>query len=428
MAVSARPEALSRAAAVEGYGNRWGIAAAGVVMQIALGAVYAWSVFRIPLTKAFGWTISQVTLTFTIAILMLGFAAFVGGLWMRKSGPRRVAIAAGILYGAGVFLASFSGGHLYWLYFSYGFLGGIGLGLGYIVPVATLVKWFPDKRGMITGIAVAGFGAGALITAPIATRLIANVGVLKTFAILGIAYFIAVTVAALFIKDPPQGFVPAGWKPSAAQTKQRTARDYTLGEALGKWQWYALWAMLFLNTSAGISIISQAAPMAQEITRVSAAVAAGMVGIISIANGSGRFLWAWLSDAIGRRAVFFTMFLIQAVVFALIPHVTGFGLFTTLAFIVLLCYGGGFGTMPAFAADYFGATNVGSIYGLMLTAWGFAGVLGPMLIANIRQTTGHYSQALYAISVIVLVGSVLPLIVRPPKSEARDEVTQPRAA
>src|SRR6185369_14532147 len=183
-----------------------------------------------------------------------------------------------------------------------------------------------------------------------------------------------------------------------------------LGEALGKWQWYALWAMLFLNTSAGISIISQAAPMAQEITRVSAAVAAGMVGIISIANGSGRFLWAWLSDAIGRRAVFFTMFLIQAVVFAVIPHVTGFGLFTTLAFIVLLCYGGGFGTMPAFATDYFGPTNVGSIYGLMLTAWGFAGVFGPMLIANIRQSTGHYSQALSVIAGIVLVSAVLPLI------------------
>jgi MFS transporter, OFA family, oxalate/formate antiporter len=428
MAISARAHAFNRAAAVENHANRWGIAAAGVVMQIALGAVYAWSVFRIPLTKTFGWTISQVTLTFTIAILMLGFAAFAGGLWMRKSGPRRVAVAAGILYGAGVFLASFSGAHLYWLYFSYGFLGGIGLGLGYIVPVATLVKWFPDKRGMITGIAVAGFGAGALITAPIATSLIKNVGVMKTFALLGIAYFIAVTAAALFIKDPPQGFAPAGWQPSAAQTKQRTARDYTLGEALGKWQWYALWAMLFLNTSAGISIISQAAAMAQEITRVSAVVAAGMVGIISIANGSGRFLWAWLSDAIGRRAVFFSMFLIQAVVFALIPHVTGFGLFTTLAFIVLLCYGGGFGTMPAFAADYFGATNVGSIYGLMLTAWGFAGVLGPMLIANIRQNTGHYSQALYVISVIVLVSAGLPLMTRPPKSEMRDEITHGRAA
>lgn len=397
--------------------NRWGIAVAGVIMQIALGAVYAWSVFRIPLTKSFGWTIKEVTFAFTLAILMLGFAAFVGGVWMRRSGPKTVAIVAGCFYGAGVFLASFSGGHLYWLYFSYGFLGGIGLGLGYIVPVATLVKWFPDRRGMITGIAVAGFGAGALITAPIATRLIASVGVLKTFAILGIAYFFGVTIPALFMKDPPAGFAPAGWKPSAAQTRQRAIRDYTLTESLGKWQWYALWGMLFLNTSAGISIISQAAPMAQEITHVSAALAAGMVGIISIANGSGRFLWAWLSDGIGRRAVFLSMFLVQAVVFWAMPHVSSFGVFTTLAFIILLCYGGGFGTMPAFATDYFGPTNVGSIYGLMLTAWGFAGVFGPMLIAGIRQSTGHYARALDVIAIVVLVSAVLPLLTHPPKEE-----------
>ncbi len=348
---------------------------------------------------------------------------------MRRSGPKRVAIASGILYGAGVFLASFSGGHLYWLYFSYGFLAGIGLGLGYIVPVATLVNWFPDKRGMITGIAVAGFGAGALITAPIASRLIVSVGVLKTFAILGIAYFIAVTGAGFFVKDPPPGYAPAGWKPSAAQTRQRAARDLTLQEALTRWQWYALWGMLFLNTSAGISIISQAAPMAQEITHVSAAIAAGMVGIISIANGTGRFLWAWLSDAIGRRAVFASMFLIQALLFWLMPHVTGFGLFTTLAFGILLCYGGGFGTLPAFATDYFGPTNVGSIYGLMLTAWGFAGVFGPMLIARIRQSSGSYSSALTMIAVVTLVAAVLPLITRPPHTEAEEAVmSKPRAA
>ncbi|MCU1310735.1 MAG: major facilitator superfamily 1 [Candidatus Angelobacter sp.] len=411
--------------------NRWSVAVAGVIMQIALGAVYAWSVFRIPLTKAFGWTITEVTFTFTLSILVLGFAAFVGGLWMRKVGPRKVAITAGIFYGAGVFLASFSGGHLWWLYFSYGLLGGIGLGLGYIVPVATLVKWFPDKRGMITGLAVAGFGAGALITAPIATRLIVSVGVLKTFAILGIAYFIAVTFGALFMKDPPPGYVPPGWTPSAAEQRQRAAQDFTLRHALSTWQWYALWALLFLNTSAGISIISQAAPMAQEITGVSAATAAGMVGIISIANGAGRFLWAWFSDLVGRRWVFLAMFLIQAVIFYLMPRATTFSTFTTLAFIVLLCYGGGFGTMPAFAADYFGTKDVGSIYGLMLTAWGFAAVLGPTLIATIRQRTGAYSEALTVISFIVLVAAVIPLIIRPPTSgaaPARTREPSPRAA
>jgi len=408
--------------------NRWVIAFAGVIMQIALGAVYAWSVFRIPLTRAFGWTISQVTLTFTIAIFVLGIAAFVGGLWMRKVGPRRVAIVAGILYGGGVYLASFSAGKLWWLYLTYGLIGGMGLGLGYIVPVATLVKWFPDRRGMIPGIAVAGFGAGALITAPIANRLIASVGVLKTFAVLGIAYLVAVTIPALFMKDPPPGYVPAGWTPSAAQRKQRSNKDFTLREALGTWQWYALWALLFLNTTAGISIISQAAPMAQEITAVTAAVAAGMVGIISIANGAGRFLWAWLSDFVGRRWVFLAMFLIQSVMFWIMPSVTAFSIFTALAFIVLLCYGGGFGTMPAFAADYFGSANVGSIYGLMLTAWGFAGVLGPMLVAWIRQSTGAYWHALHIIGVITLVSAVIPLVVRPPMAPSPQLVSRPKAA
>jgi OFA family oxalate/formate antiporter-like MFS transporter len=202
----ARERAMERLAT-----NRWLIAVAGVVMQLALGTVYAWSVFRIPLTSAFGWAISQVTLAFTIAILMLGFAAFVGGLWMRKVGPRTVGIAAGVAYGFGVFLASLSGNGLWVLYLTYGFLGGIGLGLGYIVPVTTLLKWFPDKRGFITGIAVAGFGAGALITAPIATRLIQSMGVLTTFAILGIVYFIMVVGGALFMKNPPEGWLPAGW-------------------------------------------------------------------------------------------------------------------------------------------------------------------------------------------------------------------------
>jgi len=397
--------------------NRRIIASAGVVMQIALGAVYAWSVFRIPLTQSFGWTIPQVTLAFTIAIFVLGFAAFVGGLWMRRAGPRQVAVAAGSFYGLGVFLASFAGGRLWWLYFSYGVMAGTGLGLGYIVPVATLVKWFPDRRGMITGIAVAGFGAGALITAPVATQLIGQVGALNTFAILGIMYFIAVTGAGWFMQHPPDGYCPPQWTLAGEQLKQRSERAFTLEEAMKSWQWYGLWTLLFLNTTAGIAIISQAAPMAQEITDVTAARAAGMVGIISIANGLGRFLWAWLSDFIGRRWVFLLMFPIQAAVFLVLPSVQSFSAFTVLACVVLLCYGGGFGTMPAFAADYFGAEHVGSIYGLMLTAWGFAGVFGPTLIAALRQYTGHYNEALYIIAGLMLVSTAIPAIVRRPMSD-----------
>jgi len=398
----------------QAVGNRWVVAVAGIVMQVALGAVYAWSVFRDPLIAAYGWTIPQVTLTFTIAILTLGFAAFAGGLWMARVGPRTVAMTAGILYGIGVMGASFTGGQLPLLYLTYGLLGGIGLGLGYIVPVATLVKWFPDRRGFITGLAVAGFGAGALVTAPLATRLIQTVGVSQTFLVLGAIYLIMVVAASFFMRNPPANYRPAGWEPTAAVARNRAGGQYTLGQALRTWQWYALWLVLFLNVNAGISILSQAAPMAVEITGVTAIVAAGMVSILSIANGSGRFLWAWLSDAIGRKWVFLAMFLIQAVAFFLLPRTVAFAVFTALAFVILLCYGGGFGTMPAFAADYFGEQNVGSIYGLMLTAWGLGSVPGPLIMANIRETTGAYTTALYMLSALMLVSAVVPLVLRPP--------------
>ena len=392
--------------------NRWLLAGGGVLMQLALGAVYAWSVFRDPLMKKFGWSISEVTLAFSIAILVLGFAAFLGGLWMSRVGPRTVGIAAGICYGLGVALSSLSAGRIWVLYLGYGVLGGLGLGLGYIVPVATLVKWFPDRRGFITGLAVAGFGAGALLTAPLAAALIQQVGVMQTLAILGIAYLIMVVAGASVMQNPPDGWAPEGWQPSAKKQSQRGTTEFTLQEALSTWQWYALWAILFLNVTAGISIISQAAPMAKEISGVPPLVAAGMVGIISIANGAGRLLWAWLSDAIGRRNVFFIMFLVQAALFFLMPSQREFTILVTLCFIVLSCYGGGFGTMPAFAADLFGPRWIGSIYGLMLTAWGFAGVFGPLLIARVREVTGSYSGALTIIACVMLVSSLLPLLVR----------------
>lgn len=395
--------------------NRWTIAIAGVFLQIALGAVYAWSVFRVPLSKQFGWSISQVTLTFTISIFVLGFAAFFGGLWMARKGPRIVALTGAVLYGVGVFLASFSAHKLWWLYLSYGFIGGLGLGLGYIVPVAVLVKWFPDKRGLITGIAVGGFGAGALITAPVATRLIVSVGVLPTFAYLGVAYLIIAVIAATFMQNPPEGWLPAGWSPSASQTAQRATHDYVLGEALQKWQWWVLWLILFLNTSAGISLISQEGPMFQELTKVTAVVAGGMVGIASLGNGVGRVFWAWLSDMITRRGAFMLMFLLQVLLFFFLPKITTSSVMTTVAFVILMCYGGGFGTMPAFTADYFGAKNVGPIYGLMLTAWSFASVFGPLYIARMRETTGNYSGALHVIAGVMIVSILLPIIVRPPR-------------
>jgi MFS transporter, OFA family, oxalate/formate antiporter len=399
--------------------NRWLIATAGVVMQVALGAVYAWSVFRVPLSDAYGTGVSAVNTTFSIALLTLGFAAFFGGLWMNKSGPRIVALSAGVLYGAGIFLASFAAPSLWILYLTYGLMAGIGIGLGYIVPVATLIKWFPDKRGFITGIAVAGFGAGALLTAPIAKQLVQGVGLFPTFAILGILYLVMVVGAALFMKNPPEGWTPEGWEPEEEESGERTGVDYELGGALKTWQWYALWALLFLNVTAGIAIISEADPIAQEVSGVAPATAAWLVSIISVGNAAGRFLWAWLSDAIGRKWVFLVMFLLQAALFFLLPVVgASFVMLAILSFIIVSCYGGGFGTMPAFNADYFGSKNVGMIYGLMITAWGFAGVLGPQLISIMYDATRSYAGAFYILAGIMLVSSIVPFIVRPPKREA----------
>jgi len=395
--------------------NRWVIAIAGVFFQIALGAVYAWSVFRAPLTKQFGWSISEVTLTFTISIFVLGCAAFFGGLWLNRKGPRIVALTGGALYGLGVFLASFSHS-LWWLYLSYGLIGGIGLGFGYIVPVAVLVKWFPDKRGLITGIAVGGFGAGALITAPVATRLIQSVGVLSTFAYLGIGYLIVTIISGSFMQNPPDGWKPDGWSPTAREASQRAGHDFVLSEALKTWQWWALWLLLFLNTCAGISVISQEAPIFQELTKVSAVVAGGMVGVVSLGNAVGRVFWAWVSDLITRRATFFVMFLLQVLLFWFLPSVVSASLMTIVTFVVLMCYGGGFGTMPAFTADYFGPKNVGPIYGLMLTAWGFASAFGPLFIAHMRETTGSYSGALRVIAGVMAVSTLLPVLVRPPRA------------
>jgi OFA family oxalate/formate antiporter-like MFS transporter len=327
-----------------------------------------------------------------------------------------------VLYGLGVFLASFSANKLWWLYLSYGLIGGIGLGFSYIVPVAVLVKWFPDRRGLITGVAVGGFGAGALITAPVATSLIQSVGVLTTFAYLGIAYLVVTVLGGLFMQNPPEGWRPMGWVQTASETKQRARHDYSLREALQTWQWYALWLLLFLNTFAGISVISQEAPIFQELVGVTAVVAASMVGIASIGNAVGRVLWAWVSDLLSRRTTFLVMFLLQVALFWFLPSITTVALMTILTFIVLMCYGGGFGTMPAFAADYFGSKNVGPIYGLMLTAWGVASAVGPLLIAYMRETTGSYRGALHIIALVMLISAILPILISPPKkgSSARN--------
>jgi OFA family oxalate/formate antiporter-like MFS transporter len=406
--------------------NRWIMAVAGVCLQMALGAAYAWSVFRIPLSKQFGWTNSQVTLTFTISWFFLGCSSLAGGLWMRRVGPKVVAMTAGLLWGGGVFLASFSAYKLWWLYMTYGVIGGIGLGMGYIVPITVLVKWFPDHRGLITGIAVAGFGAGSLFSAPAAGWLMQHVGLLPTFAYLGVVYGVVAISAGSFMKNPPEGWLPEGWQPTAKHISQRTDRDYALGEALRTWQWWAICALMSINTMAGLSVVSQASPIFQEMGKASAATAAALVGIISIGNGAGRIFWAWVSDLTSRKTAFFMMYLVEVILFWTYHTIDSLPLLAVATFVMVMCYGGAYGITPAFAADYFGPRDVGSIFGLMMLPWAFAAAFGPQLFAYRRQMDGNYVQGLYLIASLMTAALILPILVRPPRGNNRVSESQPK--
>ncbi len=278
--------------ASERLANRWGIAVAAVLMQICLGAVYGWSVFKIPLMRSEHWIETAVQLNFTLSLVFLGAGTVLGGLWQDKVGPRKVATVAGVLYGAGYLISAYASSvhSLNLLYLGYGVVGGFGMGMGYITPVATLVKWFPDRRGLMTGVAVCGYGAGALVMSPVAARLIVSNGIPFTFAALGVVYLVVVVAAAQFYANPPQGWRPEGWVPRGAVAKAASTYDFTVREAMSAWQFWLLWAMLFLNVSAGIMVISQASPMAQskEFVGMTALAAANMVGLISIFNAIGR--------------------------------------------------------------------------------------------------------------------------------------------
>lgn len=393
--------------------NRWVLAITAFLMQLALGSVYAWSVFLKPVGALYHVSRLQANLTFSIVLLALGVTAGFGGYLNNRFGPRIIATIGGILYGLGVILAAFAAPNIFILYLTFGIIGGIGIGLGYIVALAMLIKWFPDRRGFITGLAVAGFGAGALITSPVAATLITSVGLGSTFLYLGIAYLVVIVIVAQFFRTAPEGYAPAGWTPSVRQQTDRATRDYTLPEALRLPRWYILWLILALNVTAGAALISVASPLAQRFTGVGAVTAALLVSVIGIFNGAGRLFWGWLSDGIGRPFTFLSLFIIQAIVFAILPSITVFALLLVPAAIIALCYGGGFGTMPAFAADFFGPKNAGTIYGSMLTAWSAGGIVGPILITSFGTTSSpDYATPLYIIAGLMLVSAALPLVAR----------------
>ncbi len=390
--------------------NRWVIAGAAFLVQLALGAVYAWSVFLPKVMTLYSVSKVSANATFSITLVAVGITAGFGGYLNSRFGPRTIATVGGILYGLGIFLASFVSPNITLLYLTYGVISGIGLGLGYIVALAMLIKWFPDRRGFITGLAVAGFGGGAAITGPIASNLLLpSLKLNSTFFWLGIVYLVVIVVAAQFFRRAPDGYAPAGWTPSVQQQTIRSVREYTLRESLSTPRWYVLWLILALNVTAGAALISVAAPLAHDFTGVALTTASALVVTISIFNGVGRLFWGWVSDFIGRPFTFLSLFVIQIVAFALMPLI-GQGQFALLfipASIIGLCYGGGFGTMPAFAADFFGPKNAGTIYGVMLTAWSAGAIVGPILIASVSFRT-----ALYIIAVIMAVSTILPLVAR----------------
>ncbi|MGI5520381.1 L-lactate MFS transporter [Micromonospora sp. CA-259024] len=405
--------------------GRWGLVVAAVLVQLALGAVYAWSVFNTPLQEEFGWAKWQAVLPFEVAIGTIFIGSLVGGRIQDRLGPRPVALGGGVLYAIGNMLASLTSSKddLWLLVLTYGVLGGIGLGAAYITPIAMLAKWFPDRRGLITGIAVAGFGFGAVIVAPVAKGLLNGTDdPTSVFFPLGVAYLIAILLGASFFRNPPAGYQVPGFTPKTAGRVVAGTRVYTLREALRTRQWYLLTGILALNVACGIALISQASDATQVITGASAATAATLVGVLGLFNGAGRVAWAWLSDRTGRMPAFIGMLLLQAICFFILPHAASLALFAVLAALVYLAYGGGFGTMPATAADYFGTPHGGAIYGAMIVAWSIGGVVGPLVTSLLYEASGNsYTLPFTVIAIVALIALVLPPITRLPSEPGRSQ-------
>ncbi|HUX73759.1 MAG TPA: OFA family MFS transporter [Steroidobacteraceae bacterium] len=429
-----------RTAARPGF-NRFMVPPAALAVHLSIGQVYAFSTFNLPLTRLVGighalpadWKLTEIGWIFSTAILFLGAAAAVFGRWVESAGPRKAMAVAAACFGGG-FVVSAVGIDLHqiWLlYLGYGVLGGCGLGIGYISPVSTLIKWFPDRPGMATGMAIMGFGGGALIAAPLSLILMnhfksaASNGVAGAFLSMGCIYFAFMMIGALTVRVPPEGWRPAGWAPPALPKKLITNAQVQVDTAWRTPQFWLLWGVLCLNVTAGIGVIGQASPMIQEMFsgRVSPAAAAGFVGLLSLFNMGGRFVWATISDYIGRRVTYCVFFVLGIVLYASVPAIGrlgSIGLFVAAFVVILSMYGGGFATIPAYLRDIFGTMHVGAIHGRLLTAWSAAGVLGPVLINYIREYQIHsgvpkaqaYSVTMYIMCVLLLLGLLCNLGVR----------------
>lgn len=416
--------------------KRWATAAAAVAMQLCLGTVYAWSIFKKPLMSAHGWSETQTQATFMIASFMFAVAVAFGGTLVDRRSPRLIGILGGALFGGGLMLAALANtlAHIGLLYIAYGLITGAGGGLGYAVPVATLIRWFPDKRGLVTGLAVMGYGFGSFLMGNIGPRLILGYGLAETFLIWGLASLVVVLGAASFMSNPPAGWgVSLSRENAPAGTRDNPAFLYS--QALRTPQLWTLWLILFLNVTAGLGLISQLSPMAQDVMKTQAgavldarrmeaiAIFSGMiVAVAAVFNGLGRLTWSWISDAWGRKRVFTIICLTQAAGFILLAHIGTTPVFAVLVCYLLACYGGTLACMPAFAADEFGSLHIGKIYGTIFTACGLAGIAGPYLFAEVKSATGSFAMALVVESVLLCLSTLLALSFHRPRMRAHHDL------
>lgn len=417
-----------RITAAPGF-NRWLIPPCALATHLCIGQAYAISVFNLPLTQQLGitkstpedWKLTELGWIFTIAIFFLGASAAVFGKWVQAEGPRKSGFVAALCWGAGFLIGALGIQlHQIWLvYLGYGVLGGCGLGIGYITPVSTLISWFPDRRGMATGMAIMGFGGGALVASPLSVLLMkmfaspTSTGVAQTWVVLGVVYLICMSLGAFGYRLPAPGWKPEGWVPGAAKASALiTQHDVTPGQAITTPQFWFLWVVLCFNVTAGIGVLGQASAMIQEVFKgtINAAAAAGFVGLLSLFNMGGRFLWASLSDKIGRKATYACFFVLGPLLYALVPLSGEIGsvvLFVSCFCIILTMYGGGFATIPAYLADIFGAKYVSAVHGRLLTAWSVAGILGPVLVNYIREfqiQSGTPKEQAYNVTMYIMAG------------------------
>ncbi|MGC8531111.1 MAG: L-lactate MFS transporter [Acidiphilium sp.] len=431
--------------------NRWLIPPAALAIHLCIGEVYAFSVFNLPLTKLIGitkaastdWSLADIGWIFSVAIVFLGLSAAFGGAWLDRVGPRKAMTLAAFCFGGGFLVAALgvSMHSLLVVFLGYGVIGGVGLGIGYISPVRTLMSWFPDRPGMATGMAIMGFGGGAMIAAPLSVALMhhfaspTSLGVAPSFVVLGLLYTTLMLFGALIVRVPPDDWAPAHFVAPSAPQRLVSRGHVAADKAMSTKQFYLIWIMLFVNVTAGIGVISQASPMIQEMFhgRVTAATAAGFVGFLSLFNMGGRFVWATLSDKIGRRATYFAFFGLGIVLYVLVSHTALLGsvAITALCFgVILSMYGGGFSTLPAYLRDIFGIRHVGAIHGRMLTAWAAAGVMGPVLVDYIRQYQIHhgvakadaYTVTLYIMAALLAIGAICNAMMTPVDQRHHDAI------